>query len=72
MKKSQNPEWWLSKIAIASMVGTFLSILIMQRELNLTFAIWYLVVVLLVVVGNVIYVFSKRKRNEDIWKKTKS
>lgn len=69
MKKSQNPEWRLSLIAIASMIGTFLSILIMQRELNLKFAMWYFIVVLFVVAGNTIYVFYKRKRKGDIGKK---
>ena len=61
MKKLQNPEWRLSMAAIASTIGTFLSIIIVQRELNATFAMWYLVIVVLVVAGNAIYVFYKRK-----------
>lgn len=62
MKKSPNPEWMLTNIAIGSMIGTFLAILLVQRELNFTFAIWYLAVVALVVAGNTIYVFYKKKR----------
>lgn len=63
MKRLEKPEWRLSKVAIASTIGTFLSILIVQRELNLTFAMWYSAVVSLVIAANMIYVFFKRKRS---------
>lgn len=63
MKRLEKPEWRLSMVAIASTIGTFLSILIVQRELNLTFAMWYLTVVGLVIAANVIYVLLKRKKN---------
>ena len=61
MKKSKNSEWRLSMAAIATTIGTFLSIFIMQGELNAIFAMWYLAVVVLVIAGNAIYVFYKRK-----------
>lgn len=62
MKKSPNPEWRLSSFALATMIGTFGSILLVQRELNLTFAIWYLAIVAVIVSGNAMYVFYKRKK----------
>lgn len=63
MKALEKSEWRLSLIAIASTIGCFLSIIIVQRELNPTFAMWFLAGALLVIAGNAIYVFSKRKRN---------
>lgn len=63
MKKSENSEWRLSMFALTTMLGTFIGIFVVQRELSLTFAIWYLAVVVLVVVGNAIYVVYKKKKN---------
>lgn len=56
-------EWRLSVMALTALLGTFGAIFVVQRELNLTFAIWYLSVFALVVAGNAIYVFYKRKKN---------
>lgn len=45
------------------MLGTFIGIFVVQRELNLTFVIGYLAVFGLVVASNTIYVLYKRKKN---------
>ncbi|SFL93663.1 hypothetical protein [Salibacterium qingdaonense] len=63
MKKSEYSEWRLSVLALTAMLGTFIGIFVVQRDLNLTFVIWYLAVVALVVVGNAIYVLYKKKKN---------
>lgn len=63
MNKRAHSEWRVSVTALAALLGTFISIIVMQRELNLTFAIWYLSVFALVVAGNAIYVCYKRKNN---------
>ncbi|MEC3883370.1 hypothetical protein VKA52_06500 [Halobacillus sp. HZG1] len=44
------------------MIGTFTAIFIVERELNLTFAIVYLVVYGLVLGDNAIYVLNKRRK----------
>ncbi|WP_100013241.1 hypothetical protein [Lentibacillus sediminis] len=69
MKKMRNlahSEWKLSVMALAALIGTFTSILVVQRELNQTFAIGCLAVYALVVVSNAIYVFYKRKKNNGV------
>lgn len=66
MKKSEYPEWRLSVFALTTMLGTFIGIFVVQRDLNLTFAIWYLAVVALVVAGNAIYVLYRRKKNNGV------
>ena len=72
MKKVSLSEWKLSVIALAALLGTFISIIFFQRELNLTFAIWYLSIFALVVAGNAIYVFYKRKRQRINLHRTES
>ncbi|MFD2211234.1 hypothetical protein ACFSMW_16115 [Virgibacillus halophilus] len=49
-------------MALTALLGTFGAIFILQRELNLTFVIWYLSVFALVVASNAIYVFYKKKK----------
>ena len=63
MKKDIPSEWRLSVLALMIMLGTFIGIFVVQRELNLTFVIGYLAVFGLVVAGNTIYVLYKRKKN---------
>ncbi len=58
-------EWKLSVYALATMIGTFLGIFIVLRELNLIFVMIYLAVVALIIAGNAIYIFSKRKKYSD-------
>lgn len=69
MKKVKNlshSEWRLSVMALAALIGTFISILVVLRELNQTFVIGCLAVYALVVIGNAIYVFYKRKKNNGV------
>jgi LPXTG-motif cell wall-anchored protein len=63
MKNFAHSEWRISVLALATLIGTFIAIFIVQRELNLTFANWFLVGFTLVVAGNATYVFYKRKKN---------
>ncbi|THE09569.1 hypothetical protein E1I69_21850 [Bacillus timonensis] len=63
MKKLVHSEWKLSVMALQALLGTFIAIFVVQRELNLTFAIGYLIVFAVVVAGNAIYVLYKRKKN---------
>ncbi|WP_347550014.1 hypothetical protein ABFG93_00340 [Pseudalkalibacillus hwajinpoensis] len=62
MTKLVHSEWRLSVMALAALLGTFIAIFVVRRELNLTFAIGYLAVFALVVAGNAIYVLYKRKK----------
>lgn len=55
-------DWKSSVIALVALLGTFIAIIVFQRELNLTSAIWYLSIFALVAAGNAIYVFYKRKK----------
>ncbi|AYC30569.1 hypothetical protein [Paenisporosarcina cavernae] len=55
-------EWKLSVLAIATMFTTFIGVLIVQRELNFTYAFVHLVIVLVVVLGNAMYILYKRKK----------
>ncbi|GKV57529.1 hypothetical protein NCCP2222_34760 [Sporosarcina sp. NCCP-2222] len=63
MKILLHPDWIVSRLAITALIGTFIAILFVNRELNLTFAIWFLSLVSLMVACNVIYVIFKRKKN---------
>ncbi|MCM3711948.1 hypothetical protein M3191_15550 [Sporosarcina luteola] len=63
MKFLTHYEWRISKIALTALLGTFIAIIVIQRELNLTFAIGYLAFFAVVVACNAIYVFFKRKKN---------
>jgi O-antigen/teichoic acid export membrane protein len=63
MKNLVHSDWRISVMALATLIGTFIAIFVVKRELNLTFAIWYLVAFVLVVAGNATYVFYKRKKN---------
>lgn len=56
-------EWKLSVYAVAAMIGTFIGIFIVLRELNLTFVMIYLAIVAFIIAGNAIYVFSNRKKS---------
>ncbi|MFC5602486.1 hypothetical protein [Sporosarcina koreensis] len=64
MKTRPNSEWRLSIITLTGLLGAFIAISVMNRELNLIFALGYLSVFALVVAGNAIYVFYKRKKNK--------
>lgn len=66
MAAAKKSKWMLSLIALSSMIGTFSGILIVQRELNLTFVMWYMVIVAVIVALNALYVLFKRKRNGNI------
>lgn len=66
MKKLAHSEWRLSVMALSALLGTFFAIIVVQVELNLTFAIGYLAVFALVVAGHAIYVFYKRKKNYEM------
>lgn len=48
--------------ALTTMQATFMGIIIVLRELNLTFAIGYLAGVVLIAAANVLYVFPKKSR----------
>ncbi|MGD7044778.1 hypothetical protein [Jeotgalibacillus proteolyticus] len=48
------------------MIGTFIGIYLVQWELNLRFAFMYLIVVLVILLGNAIYVVYKRKKNSEL------
>ncbi|WP_281974372.1 hypothetical protein [Halobacillus litoralis] len=50
-------------MALAALIGNFIAIFVVLRELNLTYVIGCLVVFALVVCGNAIYVRYKRKKN---------
>ena len=63
MKKLAHSEWRLSVMTLSSLLGTFIAIYVVQRELNLTFAICYLAVWVLVVISNAIYVLYNKKKN---------
>lgn len=63
MENLAHSEWRLSVMAFAALIGTFTSIFIVERELNLTFMIVYFVVYGLLLGGNVIYVLNKRRKN---------
>lgn len=63
MNKLSHSEWRLSVMALTSLLGNFIAIIVVQGELILTFAIGYLSVFALVVAGNAIYVLYKRKNN---------
>lgn len=63
LKEHENSQWRLSVFALTAMLGTFIGIFVMQGDLNLTFAIWYLAVVALIVAANAAYVFYKKKKN---------
>lgn len=65
MKIPSNPDWIVSRLAITALIGTFIGIFVVERELNLTFALWYLSIVGCVVACNWIFVISKRKNNSD-------
>jgi hypothetical protein len=47
-------------MALMALIGTIGAILIMQHELNLIFAMWYMSVFALVVAGNAIFVLYKK------------
>ncbi|MGE6204585.1 hypothetical protein [Guptibacillus hwajinpoensis] len=65
-KKLAHSEWRFSVMLLAAMLGTFIGIFVTQRELNLTFAIGYIAVWILVVIVNALYVLYKRtKRSES-------
>lgn len=69
MKKVKNlahSEWRLSVMALAALIGNFIAIFIVLRELNITYVIGCLVVFALVVVANTIYVFYKRKKKNEV------
>ncbi|MFB1083375.1 hypothetical protein [Jeotgalibacillus sp. JSM ZJ347] len=53
-------------MAIVTMFTTYISVLVVQRELNLTYAIVHLSIVLLVMAGNAIYILFKRKKNSKL------
>lgn len=63
LKKLVHSEWKVSVMTLQALLGTFIAIFVVQRELNLTFAIGYLIVFAVVVAGNAIYVLYKRKKN---------
>ena len=65
MKKPAPSEWRFSTFALSTMLGTFIGIFAVQRELNPEFVIGYLTVLALIVVWNAIYVFSKKKKNKN-------
>ncbi|MFD2628155.1 hypothetical protein [Oceanobacillus kapialis] len=71
MKKVKNlshSEWRLSVMAaLVALIGNFIAIFVVLRELNITYVIGCLVVFALVVVANTIYVFYKRKKKTR-WK----
>ncbi|MYL29095.1 hypothetical protein GLW03_04625 [Halobacillus halophilus] len=64
MKNLSHSEWRLSVMALAALIGAFVAIFVVLGELNSTFVIWCLAVFALVVAGNAIYVFNKRKKHE--------
>lgn len=66
MKKLLNSEWGISVRALAALLGTFIGISLGRQELNLTFAIGYLAVWVLVVGINAIYVFYKSNKNNGM------
>ncbi|MFB1083035.1 hypothetical protein [Jeotgalibacillus sp. JSM ZJ347] len=63
MNKLIQSGWKLSVYAVATMLGTFIGIFVVLRELNLTFVLIYLAVVAFIIAGNAIYVFIKSKKN---------
>ncbi|KHE71788.1 hypothetical protein [Halobacillus sp. BBL2006] len=71
MKKLAHSEWRLSVMALAALIGNFIAIYIVLRELSLKYVIGCLIVFALVVTANTIYVFYKRKKNNGAGKEKK-
>lgn len=65
MKKLIHSDWKLSVIALWAMIGAFVGIIVVRRELNVKFVMGYLFVVALLVGGNAIYVYYKSKKRNN-------
>lgn len=59
-------DWRVSAVLFIAMICTFISILTVQRELNLKFAIGYLIVWAVVVVVNGAYIFIKKLKESKV------
>ncbi|TFE00610.1 hypothetical protein [Jeotgalibacillus salarius] len=65
MNHLSQSEWKLSVYTVAAMLGTFLGIFIVLRELNLIFVMIYLGIVAFIISGYAIYISTKRKKHSD-------
>lgn len=62
MNNLSKSEWTISKIALSAFLGTIISILVVQHEINPKFVIGCLIVLMFVIASNAVYVLSKRKK----------
>ena len=63
MKNLSHSKWRLSVMVLAALIGSYIAIFVVLRELSTTFVIGSIIVFILVVVLNAIYVFNKRMKS---------